>query len=66
MRTIISVEHIQRCKATDTEKEYWRTHAIVDDGTECVGYGKDFDIGDKVEVFHDVKWDTVKMRKPLT
>lgn len=42
-------------------KAYWRTHAVLDDGTEAVGFGKDFDLEDKVEVFYH--YGQVKMRK---
>ena len=65
MRKIIKIENVEMLK-DDHNEPYWRTHAVVDDGTECVGFGKDFDLGDKVEVFHDSKWDKVKMRKTPT
>lgn len=45
-------------------KAYYRTHALLEDGTEAVGYGPDFEINDKVEVFYH--YETVKMRKPQT
>lgn len=62
MRTIISIEHIEE-KKTEAGKTYWRTHALLDDGTEAIGYGKDFDIEEKVECFFDEKWGIVKMKK---
>jgi beta-galactosidase beta subunit len=62
MRTIIKIEGVE-LKHTESHKQYWRTHVMLDDGTEAIGYGKDFDLGDKVEVFHDEKWDIVKIRK---
>lgn len=45
-----------------SKKEYWRTYALLDDGTEATGYGKDFNLNDKVEVFYH--WGVIKMRKP--
>lgn len=61
MRTIIKIEWVEPRKTAVGRKPYWRTHALLDDGTEAIGYGKDFDLGDKVEVFFH--WNTVKMRK---
>lgn len=64
IRTIISILFIER---RETEgRTYYRTHAMVDTGQECVGYGRDFKVGDLVEVFHHSKWDVIKMRKPPT
>lgn len=66
MRRILSIENIEerrRFNVDGLEKVYWRTYALLDDGSEAIGYGKDFDLGDLVEVFHDSKWDTIKMRK---
>lgn len=63
MRTIIRIDHVE--SRTDTKnKTYWRTHATLDDGTEAIGFGKDFDLKDKVEAFFDEKWGVIKMRKP--
>ncbi len=63
MRSIIRIEHIEERK-TRQGKIFYRTHALLDDGTTAYGYGKDFDLEDRVEVFHDPKWDVIKMRKP--
>lgn len=46
-------------------RPYKRTHAIMDDGTEAVGYSDDFKIGDKVEVFFDQQWNIIKFQKTL-
>lgn len=62
MRKIVSIEHVEE-RSTSNGKIYYRTYAILDDGTEAVGYGKDFDLQDRVEVFHDPKWDVIKMVK---
>lgn len=62
MRTIIKVEHVEE-KQDKEGNLYWRTHAVLDDGTEAIGYGKDFDLEDKVEVFYH--WEQTKMRKPI-
>lgn len=66
MRTIIEIVHVERkklAKEASKTQDYWKTHAILDDGTEAQGYGKDYKVGDQVEVFHDKKWDQVKMQK---
>ena len=67
MRTIISIEHIEERK-DKMGRPYWRTHAIVTDDMgnkeEAVGWGKDYDLGDKVEFFHDDQWNQNKMQHP--
>lgn len=60
MRTIIEIEGVEK-KMSKEGTPYWRTYAVVDDGTECIGFGKDFDLGDKVEVFFHK--GIVKMKK---
>ena len=60
MRTIISIEHVEELKDKDGEP-YWRTHAIADDGSEVVGFGKDFDVDMRIEVFYH--HGQVKMRQ---
>lgn len=50
MRKIISIEHVEFFKGKDGNK-YSRTHAILDDGEEVQGFGKDYQIGDLVQVF---------------
>lgn len=62
MRTIIRIEHVEKKRAAMSRKEYWRTYAVLDDGTEAVGFGKDFDIQDSVEVFFHR--GQIKMQKP--
>lgn len=62
MRTIIKIEHVEELK-DKKGKTYWRTHAILDDGSEVVGYGKDFDLGNKVESFFH--YGQHKMRLPI-
>lgn len=50
MRTIIEIEGVEE-KVSKEGTTYWRTYAVLDDGTEAVGWGKDFDLDDKVECF---------------
>jgi len=61
MREIISIDHIEK-KVSKKGVKYAITHALLDDGTEAAGYGLDFKVGDKVEVFFH--WGIIKMRKP--
>lgn len=63
MRRIIRIIGKESWRKGD--KIHNRTYAVLDDGSEVVGYGIDFDVGEKVEVFHDTKWDVVKMRKSI-
>ncbi len=67
MRTIIKIEDVERRERFNTDgrldKVYFRTHAILDDGSEVIGYGKDFDLGDLVESFWDEKHQVHKMQK---
>lgn len=60
MKKILRIEGVEE-KMSKAGKKYWRTYAILDDGTEAIGWGKDFDLGDPVEVFYHK--ETVKMRK---
>lgn len=61
MRTIIKIIHLESRTTRTGGEGYWRTHALLDDGTEAVGFGKDFNKGDEVEVFYH--YGQVKMRK---
>lgn len=60
MRRIIRIEGVEK-KRSKLGKTYWRTFAVLDDGTEATGWGKDFDLQDSVEVFFH--FNTVKMKK---
>lgn len=62
MATILKILHIER-KLDKQGKEYYRTHALLSDGTVCIGYGKDFAPKDKVEYFYHIQYDQLKMRK---
>jgi len=62
MRKIVAVDHIEK-KKDSLGEPYFRTHALLDDGEEVVGFGNDFEIGDLVERFYDPIWDVIKMRK---
>lgn len=61
VRTIIEIQHVHKWKAG--EHQYCRTYALLDDGTEAVGFGCDFKVGDEVEVFFHDRYGTIKMRK---
>lgn len=50
MRKIISIQHVEFFIGKD-KKKHSRTYAILDDGSEAVGYGKNFKINDSVEYF---------------
>lgn len=62
MRTIIKINHLKSW--TKDGKTHWKTYATLDDGSEVSGYGKDYEVGDRVESLHDKKWDEHKMQKP--
>lgn len=62
MRKIIQIVG-KEPRVSKAGKDYVRTHAVLDDGTECVGWGADFAVGDLVEVFYHK--ETCKMRKPV-
>lgn len=61
MRRIVRIEHVEP-NISKEGKKYWKTYAVLDDGTEAVGFGNDFDLEDKVEVFFHDAYDVVKMR----
>lgn len=61
VRTIVKIVGLKSW--TKDKITHWKTYAVVDDGTEVEGYGKDFEVGDQVQVLHDKKWDQVKMQK---
>lgn len=51
IQTIIRIEGVEQ-NINKHGKTYWRTYALLDDGLECVGFGKDYDLGDKVTAFY--------------
>lgn len=61
MRTIIRIDHVEKKENTQTGEPYYKTYATLDDGTEAEGFGKDFDIQEKVEVFFH--YGQIKMKK---
>jgi hypothetical protein len=61
MRTVISIEGVET-KEKDG-KPYKITHLTVDTGMECLYYGDDVELGDKVEVFFDDRYNQIKARK---
>lgn len=62
MRVIQSILGIEK-RFDKKGKVYWRTHAILDDGEQVVGYGMGFSTGDKVEAFFDPVYDVAKMQR---
>ena len=62
MLRIIEIVGVEE-KADSKGNLYYRTHAVLEDGDECVGFGKDFKIGDLVERFYDHAHDVTKMQK---
>jgi hypothetical protein len=60
VQRIIEIIHVEE-KQDRRGKTYWRTHAILSDGTEAIGWGKDFDLGTRVSTFfhHEI----TKMKK---
>jgi hypothetical protein len=64
MRAIISIIGVEEKRDKDN-KLFYRTHALLDDGSEVIGYGSDYKVGDKVESFYHAQYDTHKMRKPI-
>lgn len=38
-------------KESKKSETYWKTTALLDDGTEAQGYGREFKVDDPVEVF---------------
>lgn len=63
MRKIIKIVGIEERKDRHG-RVFYRTHALLDDGNECVGFGLGFEIGNEVESFYDDKWQVAKMKKP--
>lgn len=61
MRSIVKIEYVEELKDKNG-KTYYRTYAVLDDGSEAIGYGSDFDLGDRVQYFFHKQ--TPKMRKP--
>lgn len=64
MRTIIKIIGVERkklIKSAPKAQDYWKTYALLDDGTEAIGYGKNYKVGDEVEVFFH--WGQIKMQK---
>lgn len=54
---------LRREKRVNKGNEYYRTHALLDDGQEAVGFGKDFVVGDKVGYWYDDRYQLCKMKK---
>ena len=63
MRTIIDIEYIDE-KIDKNGKAYFLTTALLDDGTEAVGWGEGFARGDKVEVWFEERYNRINMRRP--
>lgn len=59
MSTILSIDNIEK-KKSKTGNLYLIIDVIIDDGTEAKMYIGE---GDRVKVYYDKKWDTVKAEK---
>lgn len=62
MRLIKEILWIDR-KKSKAGNTYFKTTALLDNGEEATGFGKEFKEGDEVQVFHDYRWDEIKMRR---
>ena len=64
---MIAIDKIIRVESALSKDSvpYYRTYAICG-GDEVVGFGNDYKVGEKVEVFFDPKWDVAKMQHHLT
>lgn len=60
MAVILTIEYVEEWEKDG--KTIYRTHVVLDDGEEAVGFGNDFKIGESVERFYDFRWDTVKIQ----
>ena len=63
MRTIIEIIGIEEKESKKGDK-YHITYATLDDGMEVRGYGEDYSVGDKVEVWYSPEYDTNNMKHP--
>lgn len=43
-------------------KDYYVTTILDSEGDESQGFGKDFEVGARVEVFFDEKWNKAKFQ----
>ena len=66
MRKIIEIVGVEERINKQTKKPYFITLAVVDDGTEVSGYGKDFKVDDLVEVFFHKHVIKMQKTKPST
>lgn len=62
MRTIKKILSVDR-RVSKYKKVYFVTIIIDSDGDEASGYGKDFEVGDHIEVFFDDRYQYVKFQK---
>ena len=62
MRKILKIIGVQEKRTSNSV--YYKTLALVDDGTECWGFGDDFKVGDEVMVYLHKQYDEIKMEKP--
>ena len=63
MRATVAEILNREVRVSSAGKTYTRTHLLTEDGTEATYYGVDIELGDKIIVFHDDKWNTVKAIK---
>lgn len=58
IKKILSVER----KKSAVMKDYYVTTILDSEGDESQGFGKDFEVGARVEVFFDEKWNKAKFQ----
>lgn len=64
MRRVIQINHIEKRSKKSDGSIYYRTHVLLDDGTEAVYWGRDIEVNTSVMVaFHK---GMIKAIKPKT
>lgn len=64
MRKILKIIKVEM-KLDASGKYYWRTLALVEGGDVVSGYGKDWQVGEKVTAFFDDRYQVAKMQKTI-
>jgi DNA phosphorothioation-dependent restriction protein DptG len=61
---IIRIEDVVEYENKTTGKPFWRTFAVLDDGSEVQGYGKGFHLDQLVESWYNKEYDYHEMAPP--
>ena len=61
VRTVIKIIRVEKWVKNKTV--HTRTHAILDNDEESVGYGE-YKVGDQVEAYYSDKWDKYSFKYP--